>query len=335
MLTRSEFVQNRELCFDKAYGALIGLAIGDSFGDACRTNENHANYGITMDFREDVTWSTDDTEFTLLTAKMLIEAHGHLTPEHVLKMWQKHVISQGELYRGGASEREAAANIKRGIYPPASGKYNSYSISDGAAMRITPIGIICAGDPTRAAQLAEIDAQISHWRDGIWGAQAIAVAVSIAMVGGTVDDIIAEVFKVVPPDSWFHYSLSKAMRIVNEHESIETAWMPLHTELWTEYKAAVPEAVAQALALFKATNGNFRKGIIYGGNFGRDADTIAAIIGGISGALNGASKIPPRWIEKTRYPSGTCLAFAKGLDISQVAGDLAELLRQASRIEKS
>ncbi len=327
MMTRKELVAERELCFDKAFGALIGLAIGDSFGDASRTTENHLNYGISMDFRDEVSWSTDDTEFALLTAKALIDAKGELTAEHVIKMWRNHVITQGALNRGGASEREAAANIKRHILPPDSGKYNSHHMSDGAAMRVTPIGIVCAGDPARAAHLAQIDAQISHWRDGIWGAQAVAVAVSVAMVSGDANDIMAEVLKVVPEDSWFYFSLMKAMQIVDRSDSIESAWMPLHTELWTEYKAAVPEAVSQALAVFKATAGDFRKGIIYGGNFGRDADTIAAIIGGISGAMNGASAIPKPWIEKTRYPSGTCLAFAKGLDIYQVAEELAELIR--------
>ena len=37
MLTREEFKKNPELVFDKAYGSLSGLAIGDSFGDASRT----------------------------------------------------------------------------------------------------------------------------------------------------------------------------------------------------------------------------------------------------------------------------------------------------------
>lgn len=327
MIKRSEFVNNRRLCFDKAYGSLIGLAIGDSFGDACRTTENHMNYGITMDFNEGNSWSTDDTEFALLTAQSLIESNGNLTTEHVLEMWRSHVITQGVLNRGGASEREAASNIKHNILPPDSGKFNSYHMSDGAAMRVTPIGIICAGDPERAARLAEIDAQISHWRDGIWGAQAVAVAVSVAMVGGSIEEIFDEVFKVIPEDSWFHFNLTKALEIVDQHDSIQTAWMPLHDELWTEYKAAVPEAVSQALAVFKATRGDFHNGIIFGGNFGRDADTIAAIIGGISGALNGVSAIPASWVEKTRYPSGTCLEFARGLDIFNVAGELAELIR--------
>ena len=34
MLTRQELLQNPDLYRDKARGALIGLAIGDSFGDA-------------------------------------------------------------------------------------------------------------------------------------------------------------------------------------------------------------------------------------------------------------------------------------------------------------
>ena len=44
MLTRNEFIQDAERVFDKVYGAMSGLAIGDSFGDASRKPENRANY---------------------------------------------------------------------------------------------------------------------------------------------------------------------------------------------------------------------------------------------------------------------------------------------------
>ena len=70
MLTREEFKKNPELVFDKAYGSLSGLAIGDSFGDASRKQENRENYAITTDFNSKASWSTDDTEFALLTAKI-------------------------------------------------------------------------------------------------------------------------------------------------------------------------------------------------------------------------------------------------------------------------
>jgi ADP-ribosylglycohydrolase len=102
--------------------------------------------------------------------------------------------------------------------------------------------------------------------------------------------------------------------------------MPLHRALWTEYKAVAPEAVAESYAVFKLVDGDFRKGIVYAGNWGRDADTIAAIVGALCGAMHGASGIPPEWIEKVRIAHGACLPFTKGLDILEVATQLADLI---------
>lgn len=326
MITRKELASNESMRRDRAYGALSGLAIGDSFGDASRTPENHFRFGITMDFDDGASWSTDDTEFGMLTATILIESGGKPSMDDVLAAWKKYVVTQDELPRGGSSEIEAATNIRRGIAPPLTGQYNSYFISDGAAMRAAPIGIVCAGDPVEAARLAEIDACISHWRDGIWGAQAVAAAVSVAMVDGSVDEIVDAALTVIPTDSWFHHTFTKAMKIVDEAPSLEDAWTPLHTELWSTYKAAVPEAVSEAFALFKLCDGEFRKGVIYAGNFGRDADTIGAIVGALCGAKCGAAGINPRWVEKTRRPTGTCLPFTNGLDVKDVAQKLADLI---------
>lgn len=328
MLSRKDLISNRELAYDKALGAMAGLAIGDSFGDASRKQENQLRYGITTDFNKSASWSTDDTEFALLTAKILIECEGNLTTKVVVKGWLEDVASQDDFPRGGASEIEAARNLKRGIMPPYSGEYSSYYNSDGAAMRISPIGIICAGDPEKAAALAEIDSCVSHYREGIWGAQAVAVAVCVAMVDGTIDEIIEAALKSIPEDSWLYYSMKKALEIVdNAKGEFMDAWMPLHDELWTSYKASVPEAVAAAFGLLKLSNKDFRTGVVVAGNFGRDADTIGAIVGAILGAKYGASQMPDRWIEKTRFPSGTCLAFTNGLDIKEVAQKLSNLIK--------
>jgi ADP-ribosylglycohydrolase len=328
MLSRSDLINNKELANDKALGAISGLAIGDSFGDASRKQDNQLSYGITTDFNKGASWSTDDTEFSLLTAKILIDCKGNLTSDEVVKGWMENVATQDEFPRGGASEIEAARNLRRGLKPPFSGKYNSYYNSDGAAMRIAPIGIICAGDPKKAAAMAEIDASVSHFREGIWGAQAVAAAVSVAMVDGTIDEIIEAARKVIPEDSWLYYSITKALQIVDDaNGEIMDAWMTLHDELWTSYKATVPEAIAEAFGVLKLVNKDFRTGVVIAGNFGRDADTIGAIVGSILGAKYGASQMPERWIEKTRYPSGTCLGFTKGIDIKEVGKKLSELIK--------
>lgn len=327
MLTKNDLLKNKPLLQDHARASLVGHAIGDSFGDIARSPDYHFQYGITMDFSEKPAPGTDDTEFALLTAQTLIKTKGNLTDADVLESWRTYILPLSELKRGGASEREAAANIRRGILQPFSGIYNSHYMSDGAAMRVTPIGIACAGDPESAAHLAEIEARISHSRDGLWSAQAVAVSVAIAMVGATVDEIFEAAIDVTPRNSWIRFTLNKVLDIIEEKKTLEESWKPLHDALWTEYKSVSPEAVASALAILKLTNGDFKRGIIYSGNFGRDADTISAIVGAISGAMNGMKSIPVAWIEKVRLTTGVCLPFTKGMDLFEVASQLSDLVK--------
>lgn len=326
MLTKQELLANKERLYQKAYGALAGLAVGDSFGDASRKPDNQLAYGITTDFNAAAAWSTDDTEFGLLTATILLQCGGKLTHEAVVDGWKKYVVTQEEFPRGGSSEIEAARNIRRGLLPPQTGINNPYGVSDGAAMRVGPIGIVCAGDPEKAARFAEIDASVSHTRDGIWGAQAVAVAVSMAMADAEIPEIFEAVCKIPPKDSWFYYSLCKVQQIVKDaNYDVLEAWMPLHDELWCTYKAAVPEAVAQAFGILLLEHSNFRKGVTLAGNIGRDADTIGAIVGAVLGAKFGADAIPERWLQKTRYPTGTCLSFTKGIDLQAMARELMKI----------
>ncbi len=60
------------------------------------------------------------------------------------------------------------------------------------------------------------------------------------------------------------------------------------------------ETVPAALSLFYLANGDPRQTILYGANFGRDADTIASMAGSLAGALHGASALPGEWVEKIR-----------------------------------
>lgn len=327
MITREDLIQNKNLALDKAIGSLSGLAIGDSFGDAARGADNQRDYGITTDFNKGASWSTDDTEFALMTAKLLIEHEGNFTSDDVVNMWFKYVATEDELKRGGVSEVEACNNLRRGLRPPQSGMYNAYYMSDGAAMRSGPIGIVCAGDPERAADLAYRDACVSHYREGIWGAQAVAVAVSLAMVDADMEDIMEAIFKIAPPDSWFYETLNRAMNIVKEADGdIANAWMPLHNELFSTHRSTVAEALPEVFGCLMLENKSFKSGLILAGNFGRDADTIGAIAGAVLGAKYGAKNIPDKWKEKTRYPSGTCLSFTKGIDIFEYAEKLATLI---------
>ena len=328
MITRQDLINNRDLAESKAVGSICGLAIGDSFGDASRKQDNRVNYGITTDFNSGASWSTDDTEFALLTAKTLIKCKGNLTTQCVVDAWFEDVVVQDEFKRGGASETSAAMNLRRGLRPPLTGKYSTFHMSDGSAMRIGPVGVICAGDPEKAAAMAEIDASISHYADGIWGAQAVAAAVSVAMVDATMDEIIDTAMRFIPADSWLYANMNTAFEIVEKAGgSILDSWMPLHDALLASTWATTAEAIPSAFACLKLASSDFKTGVILAGNFGRDADTIGAVAGAILGAKYGVEAIPAHWVEKTRYPSGTCLQFTKGIDLISIGQQLADLIR--------
>ena len=328
MLKREDLIKNPALKESKAIGCLCGLAIGDSLGDAARKQQNRENYGITTDFGSGNSWSTDDTEFAMLTARILLDCRGELTSDAVVEAWLRDVAIQDEFKRDGASEVTAARNLLRGLRPPESGRFNTFHMSDGTAMRISPVGVICAGDPERAARLAEIDASVSHSEDGIWGAQAVAVAVATAMVDGTMDEIIDAAISVMPTDSWLYHNMTAGLALVEKSQgSILDCWMELHDTLLASAWATTAEAIPAAFACLKLCHKDFRSGLVLAANFARDADTIGAVAGAILGAKYGVESIPARWVEKTRYPSGTCLQFAKGLDIVEVGKQLAELIK--------
>lgn len=311
---------------DRASGCLLGLAVGDAFGDLGRDDDYRQRYGIIATLHDGAK-STDDTEFALLTAQTLIDCGGNLTEEHLVASWHKYIIDQGGVFeRGGKPLYGAVANLQRGMLPPYSGIDNVHNDDDGAAMRIAPVGILCAGDPARAARLARIEAEISHARDGVWGAQCVAASVALAMTGAPVDDIIAAGLDQVPADSWLGRAMAKAMALCDSAGSIEAAWNDLHTAFWTPVHSACAEALPQAYSVFKLTGGDFRQGMFWGGNFGRDADTIGAVVGALSGALHGEGVIPPEWIEKVRRPAGVCLKFSARIDIRDLALRLAALV---------
>jgi ADP-ribosylglycohydrolase len=325
MITRADLLQNTSLYRSRAVGCLAGLAVGDALGDICRNDTYRKRYGIVTNLYEGAK-STDDTEFAALTAQTLLDCQGILTSEAVLNSWQKYILDQGGVFeRGGRPQYGAVANLRRGIKPPYSGSDNVLNDDDGAAMRIAPIGILWAGDPAQAAEMAEIEAQISHFRDGIWAAQAVAASVAVAMVGGTTEEIIAAGIAQIPKDSWLGRAMARAMHICDEAQTIEKAWEAIHVELWTPEHAASCEAIPQIFAVFRLTDGDFQQGMFWGGNFGRDADTIAAVIGALCGAKHGVDVIPNEWIEKVRQPAGVCLKFSAQKDVVQLAQQLTEL----------
>ena len=103
--------------------------------------------------------------------------------------------------------------------------------------------------------------------------------------------------------------------------------MPLHNNLFSTHRSTVAEALPETFGCLLLSHASFKSGLLLAANFGRDADTIGAVAGAVMGARYGLGNIPAHWVTKTRYPSGTCLRFTKGIDILDYADKIAALMK--------
>jgi len=150
----------------RARGALYGLAIGDALGmptQMLSRAQIRARWGELLTGFEPAPPGhpiaaglpagaiTDDTEQAVLLAKLLIKDHGTIDPNelaHALVSWERDMARRGSLDLLGPSTKRAVAAVLAGVPPEEAGATGT---TNGAAMRITPVGIAVALAPATPA----------------------------------------------------------------------------------------------------------------------------------------------------------------------------------------
>jgi ADP-ribosylglycohydrolase len=290
--------------------------------------EIRERYGVLTGFVTERSSGTDDTDFTLFNAHILLTHGVDVTLEQVEMEWRDKLLAPGRSYRpGGFSDVISTRNLAAGLHAPQSGAFNHQMWSDGVAMAIGAAGIISPGDPAQAAHLAGVLGSVSNARDGIYAAQAVAAAISLAMVGASPGEMMAAALGAVPPDSWTYRVLGRAQDVATGHAGLEDALVDIGETLvvpyWT-WADLVTEAVPIAFAVFLAAGGDLQQAVPAAVRMGRDADTIGAIVGSLAGAWQGAEAIPADWRARVKASTGTCIGFIAGLEITEVADRLAQ-----------
>ena len=302
---------------DRAAGCLFGSAIGDAMGmpaSFMSPEQIQRNYGMITDFlaptNEQVAHGalhkaevTDDTEETIILAETLIEANGFDQDLFIqkMKMWAvEHNMLQSTVI--GPSTRSFLEAIIAGKDCIESGKRGD---TNGAAMRVAPLGIFYHGDPERACLEAIRQARVSHGSVcGLASAAAVAVAVSLAVEGKSSPEeimdasikaaLIGEQEGADIPAPKISTRLALAKQIVERSSSglHETAY-DLYAHIGASMKSY--ESIPLSLGVAYAAGFRFEEGLITIINIGDDADTNGAITGAICGAYSGLSSINPSW----------------------------------------
>ncbi|GAB4444559.1 MAG: hypothetical protein Kow00120_14310 [Anaerolineae bacterium] len=315
----------------RARGGLLGAAIGDAMGAPCEGMSASAireRYGVVTDFVSDAAVGTDDTDFTLFNAHILLTYGVQETAAQVEAEWRDKLLSGQYDYRpGGFSDVVSTRNLQAGLHAPQSGAFNHQMWSDGVAMAISAAGIACPGAPHAAACLAAVLGCVSNARDGIYAAQAVAAAISMAMAGASPAAMVEAAVEAAPPHSWTHRALARAQRIAQEAASLDDALPAIEAALvvpWWPWADLATEAVPLAMAVFLAADGDIARAVPAGVRLGRDADTIGAIVGSLAGAYGGETAIPGAWRTRVQASTGRCIGFIAGRQITDIADALAE-----------
>ena len=345
----------------RARGALYGLAIGDALGmptQMLSRQEIRARWGELLTGFEPAPPGhpiaaglpagaiTDDTEQAVLLARLLIRGQGLIDPNELasaLVSWERDMAGRGSLDLLGPSTKRAVAAILAGVPPEEAGATGT---TNGAAMRITPVGITVTLDPAtpvlpaiRPSQapashsaLAPVSlstlvdhvvaaSRVTH-NTGIAlaGAAAVAAAVSAGVSGAGVAEATAlaiEAARIAAGRGHWVAGADVAARIEwaaglaagrDEAEAAELIYTLVGTSL------ASQESVPAVFALLAAAPDDPWLACQLAASAGGDTDSIAAMAGAVGGACHGVTAIPA--------PARATVREVNGLRLDEVAAGL-------------
>ena len=331
----------------RAHGALAGLALGDALGmptQAMSPEQIRAVYGtITGLVDGDASQPyapgmpagsvTDDTEQALLVASLLVRGRGSSSGRvaldagefaHALLAWEDSMIERGSLDLLGPSTKAALERVRAGEDPLSVGGAGT---TNGAAMRVTPIGIaMSTADPEAFADAVWSSCQVTHaTRQGFQSAALVAAAVSMGIdtARSTTPDLRSLLWKALSyvdslpergawtPDPDVVAATRRAMQLVANPAS--SSLECLVEQVGTSVASA--QAIPMAFALLARDPSP--QALLDAANIGGDTDTIGAIAGAILGAALGFEVFVGRGLAQVE--------LASHLDLPSVALELLEL----------
>ena len=159
----------------------------------------------------------DDVNYSVL-ALMMLEAKGaNLATEDVARAWLLH-LPLGSTYTAERAAYRTLISRGREWFPEGGAlgfdvrecAQNDYNDWIGAQIRADVYGWVTPGDPDLAAQLATVDAQLSHVGEGVYGAVVVAVIGAVVAGGGTLLAGVEAALEAIPDNSDCHKAIQFA-----------------------------------------------------------------------------------------------------------------------------
>lgn len=293
----------------RAAAALWGLAVGDALGMPTQSlprAEIAARYGPLVEGFHPGPGDhplaaglpagqvTDDTEQAVLLAGLLVDGRGRVDPHELarrLTAWEERMRARGSLDLLGPSTRRALAALAAGVPVADAGRDGT---TNGAAMRIAPVGIAVADPDALLDRVVEASAPTHGTGVALAGAAAVAAAVSAGVSGAAFADAVpvavAAAGRAAGRGRWVAAAdvgarIAWACDLVAGRDPA-SAVAVIGTLVGTGL--ATQESVPAAFAVLAAARGDTWLACRMAASLGGDTDTVAAIAGAVGGACGSA-----------------------------------------------
>ncbi|MGQ9469983.1 MAG: ADP-ribosylglycohydrolase family protein [Nitrososphaerales archaeon] len=328
-----------DFMLSRSMGCLAGVAIGDAMGmptSGFSPEEIREKFGRVIDFIDapkghiihdglKAGQVTDDTQITLILADVII-GEGFVSKEWFAKRlleWSKGLGAFKDKMLGPSTKRILEKIAKGAKIQDVTGE----GATDGASMRISPVGILNAGfDLEKVVEDVVRACELTHNTSvAISAASSVAYAISKAIMGNCeVDDIIeagirgarlGARFGIFYPATPVDKRIKLAIKLVSQAKNLEEIIDSLYNYVGAGIESN--EAIPTAFGVFFATNGDPMDAIMMATNIGGDSDTIASIVGGMAGAFKGIEAFPKDMVKKVEQ--------VNGLELEEIARKLLEV----------
>lgn len=269
---------------------LIGAAMG-TMVEGYTSKNLYKTFGDVKDYIREPNTYNDDITFEIAFLDAFKQKGYNLTSKDIALSWVSLIPC------GWSAEEIALRNLRAGLMPPESAKFNNpFNEWIGAQMRGAICGMVAPGNPLLAAELAWKDGEVSHANNGILGEIFNAVMTSMAFVSKDIKQIVKSSIDLIPEDSEYYSVVKFAYESCLEHED----WHDALEECEQKYIKynwihAYPNACCEVIALMYGES-DYEKTLNIITMCGLDADCNAGMIMPLLGIQEGMRIIPNRLI---------------------------------------
>jgi ADP-ribosylglycohydrolase len=244
----------------------------------------------------------DGVERQKLMITAIMEKQDRVNAEDVRAIWLRDIKPGSAGMVSEPFEAKLLAMARSGIPARDLGKYCDYSGLNSFSRSCHPIGLINAGDvPNAINDVFEVGQlyQTSNSRGLKWACVTGVAIAAATLPDATVDSVIGAIFDHCDADLVVTEIERELKRTADckDIREMSTVFDSVYSGIGMPYcMSYANEVVTKAVCIFKMVQGDLRDAILSGVNMGRDTDCVAAVAGGISGALTGGASLPGEWV---------------------------------------